>query len=114
MLCCKVAGTNDGPCNEERRDCTGDKWIEDSAASFYMTRSADLLSDIRLCDDKGRVGDNHLIDVLWYDTLTVASAGDLNVKLLDVACVQDITFNLFSLMAARTAGIRFTTEKEDS
>ena len=41
------------------------KWIADSGASFHMTHSADLLGDVRLGDDKVRVGDNHLIDVAW-------------------------------------------------
>ena len=50
-----------------------------------MTHSGDLLSDVRLGDDKVRVGDNHLIDVVGYEKLTVVLPGDLTVKLLDVA-----------------------------
>ncbi|CAM9602003.1 unnamed protein product, partial [Laminaria digitata] len=46
-----------------------EKWIADSGASFHMTHSADFLSDVRLCDDKVRIGDNHLIDVVGYGTL---------------------------------------------
>ena len=49
-----------------------------------MTHSAGLLSDVRLGDDKVRVGDNHLIDVVGYGTLTVVFPGDLTVKVLDV------------------------------
>ena len=63
-----------------------------------MTPSADLLSDVRLCDDKVRIGDNHMIYV-GYSTLTVVFPGDLTVKLLDVAYVPELAFNLFSLMA---------------
>ncbi|CAM9259353.1 unnamed protein product, partial [Laminaria digitata] len=74
--------------------------MADSGASFHMTRSADLLSDVRLCDDKVRIGTNHLIDVVGYGTLTVVCPGDLTVNLLDVAYVPDLAFNLFSLMAA--------------
>ena len=65
-----------------------------------MTHSADLLSDVRLGDVKVRVGDNHLIDVVGYGTLSVVFPGDLTVKLFDVAYVPDIEFNLFSLFTA--------------
>ena len=77
------------------------------------TRSADLLSDVRLCDDKVRIGDNHLIDVVGHGTLTVVFPGDLNVKLLNVAYVPELAFNLFSLMPAHKEGVGFMTEKED-
>ncbi|CAN0366564.1 unnamed protein product, partial [Laminaria digitata] len=86
------------------------KWIADSGASFHMTHSADFLSDVRLCDDKVRIGDNQLIDVVGYGTLTAVFPGDLTVKLLDVAYVPDIAFNLFSLMAAHKHGVGFMTE----
>ena len=65
-----------------------------------MTHSADLLSDVRLGDVKVRVGDNHLIDVVGYGTLSVVFPGDLTVKLFDVAYVPDTEFNLFSLFTA--------------
>ena len=41
-----------------------------------------------------------MIDVVGYGALTVVFPGDLTVKLLDVAYVPDLAFNLFSLMAA--------------
>ncbi|CAM9550752.1 unnamed protein product, partial [Laminaria digitata] len=82
-----------------------ERWIVDSGGSFHMTPSADLLGDVRLCDDKVRIGDNHLIDVVGYGTLTVAFTGDLTVKLLDVAFVPDLAFNLFSLMAAHKQSV---------
>ncbi|CAN0530962.1 unnamed protein product, partial [Laminaria digitata] len=82
-----------------------EKWIADSGASFHMTHSADFLSDVRLCDHKVRIGDNHLIDVVGYGTLTAVFPGDLTVKLLDVAYAPDIAFNLFSLMAAHKHGV---------
>ena len=50
----------------------GKKWIADSGAPFHVTHSADLLSDVRLCD-KARIGDNHLIDIVGYGTLTLYS-----------------------------------------
>ncbi|CAN0208252.1 unnamed protein product, partial [Laminaria digitata] len=74
-----------------------------------MTHSGHFLSDVRLCD-KVRIGDNHLIDVVGYGTLTAVFPGDLTVKLLDVAYVPDIAFNLFSLMAAHKHGAGFMTE----
>ena len=104
-----MLGTNDDRHNKERSDFIGEKWIADSGSSFLMTHSADLLSDVRLGDDKVRVGDNHLIDVVGYGTLTVVFPGDLIVKLLDVAYVLDLEFNLFSLMAAYRQGVRFKT-----
>ena len=81
---CVAFVTDDDPCNEGS-DYIGEKWIADSGASFHMTNSADLLSGARLGDDKVRVGDNHLIDVVGYEKLTVVLPGDLTVKLLDVA-----------------------------
>ncbi|CAM9954547.1 unnamed protein product, partial [Laminaria digitata] len=104
---------DDSRAEERSGDLTeslAERWIADSGASFHMTRSADLLSDVRLCDDKVRIGDNHLIDVVGYGTLTVVFPGDLTVKLLDVAYVPDLAFNLFSLMAAHKQGVGFMTE----
>lgn len=62
------------------------------------------MSNVRLCDDKVWVGDDHLIGVMGYGTLTVVLSGDMAVKLLDVAYVPDIVFNLFSLMAVHKQG----------
>ena len=61
-----MLGPNDDPCNEERGDYVGKKWIADSGASLHMTHSADLSNDVRLGDDKVRGGENHLIDVMGY------------------------------------------------
>ena len=49
---------------------------------------------------------------MGYGTLTVVFPGDLTGKLLDVAYVPDIAFNLCSLMAARKQGVTFTAEEE--
>ncbi|CAN0527881.1 unnamed protein product, partial [Laminaria digitata] len=71
-VCCpakSMLGTMDNSCTQERSDGISEKWIADSGASFRMTHSADFLSDVRLCDDKVRIGDNHLIDVVGYGTL---------------------------------------------
>ena len=92
----------------------GENWIADSGISFHMTHSADLLSDVRLlCDDKVRIGGNHLIDVVGHRTLTVVFPGDMIAKLLDVAYVPDITFNLFPPMATHKQRAKFTTGEED-
>ena len=99
-----MLGTNDDSCNEERNDCIDEKWTADSGASFHVTHAADLLSYVARCDDKVRIGDNHLIDVVGYRTLTVVFPGDRTVKLMDVAYVPEIAFNLFSLMAAHKQG----------
>ena len=59
--------------------------------------------------EKVRIGDNHLIDVVGYGTLTVVFPGDLTFKLVDVGYVPDLAFNFFSLMTAHEQGVGFTT-----
>ena len=49
---------------------------------------------------------------MGYGTLAVVILEDLTVKLLDVAYVPDVSFTLFSLMAAHRQGARFTTEEK--
>ena len=71
------------------------------------------MGDVRLCDNKVIIGNNHLIDVVRYGTLTVVFPGELTVELLDVAPVPEIAFNLFSLIAAHKQGVAFTTEEKD-
>ena len=118
-VCClanAVLSGSDDSCAVARRYCLteslAEKRIVDSGASFHMVHSADQLSDPRLCNDKVKIGDNHLINVVGYGTLTVVFTGDLTVKLLDVGYVPDLAFNLFSLIAAHTHGVGFTTEEE--
>ena len=86
-VCCLanvMLSCSDDSCAVERRDSLtqsfAEKWIADSGASFHMAHSADQLRDVRLCNDKVRLGDNHLIDVVGYGTLTVVFPGDLIVK----------------------------------
>ena len=45
--------------------------------------------------------------------LAVVFPGDLTVKLLDVAYVPDLAFNLFSQMAAHKQGVGFNIEDKD-
>ena len=90
--------------------------LADSAATFHMTKSAELLRDVRPSDDKVKIGDNTLIDVKCYGSLTVVfpnKAGGVTVRLERVAYVPDLAFNLFSLMAAHTRGVSFTTDDSD-
>ena len=76
-----MLGANTVLWSEERLVGVGEKWIADSSAFLHRIHSADLLSGVRLCDDKVRIGGNHLIDVAGYGTLTVLCSGDLTVKL---------------------------------
>ena len=114
-VCCRakcMPSTNDDSCIQESSEGVGEKWIAGSGASFRMTHLADFLRDIRLSDDRVRIAENYLIDVVRYGTLAVLFPGGLTVKLLDVAYVPDIAFNLLSLMAAHTQRDRFKTGKE--
>ena len=101
-------------CRDSLTESFAEKWIADSGVSFHTTHSADQLSDIRLCNDKVRIGDNDLIGVVGYGRLTVVFPGDLTVKLLDVGYVPDLAFNLCSLMAAHKLGEGFMAEEECS
>ena len=107
---------SDDSCAEERSESmtesVAEKSIADSGASFNMTHSAGLLTDVRLRDDTVRTGYKPLIDVVGHRTLTVVFPGDLTVKLLDVAYMPNLSFNLFSLMAAHTQGVGSITKDE--
>ena len=118
-VCClansSFSGSDDSCAEEGSESITGslaEKWIADSGASLHMTHSADLLSDLRLCDDKARISDNHLIDVVGYGMLPVVFPGDLTVELLDVAYMPDLAFNFFFIIAAHKQGVGFMTEDE--
>lgn len=53
----------------------GEKWMADSGASFHVTHSDDLWSDVRLCEDKVGIVDNHLVDVVgvWHTDCCIPS-----------------------------------------
>ena len=53
------------------------------------------------------------MDDAGYGTQTVVFPGNLTVKVLDVAYVPDLAFNLFLLMTAHKQGVGFTTEEEN-
>ncbi|CAN0006538.1 unnamed protein product, partial [Laminaria digitata] len=88
---------------------TADKWVAGSGATYHMTRSADMMRDIRPTIDKVTTGDSRMIDIVGYGTLTVVFPGNLSVKqlvkLLDVAFVPDLSCNMFSLTAAHRRGV---------
>ena len=50
---------------------TAEKWIAESGATFHMTRSADYLRDMHPSEDKVKVGNDTLIGVEGYGSLTV-------------------------------------------
>ena len=76
-----------------------------------MTRSAGMMHNMRRTNDKVRIGDSRMIDIVGYGTLTVVFSGNLTVKLCDKAYVPDLSCNLFSLMAAHRCGVGLRTEK---
>ena len=81
-----------------------------------MIRSADMLRDLHPSEDKVKIGNNTVIGVEGYGSLTVVfpnKEGGTTVRLVKVACVPDLAFNLFSLMAAHTRGVGFVTDDED-
>ena len=93
-----------------------ERWLADSAATFHMTKSDELLRDVQPSDDKVKIGDNTLLDVECCGSLTVVfpnKAGGVTVRLERVAYVPDLAFNLFSLMAAHTRGVGFATDDSD-
>ena len=61
-----------------------------------------MMHDMRPTNDKVRMGDSRMIDIMGYGTLTVVFLGNLTVKLLDAAYVPDLSCNLFSLMAGHS------------
>ena len=81
-----------------------------------MTRSADLFRDLHPSEDKVKVGNDTLIGVEGYGSLTAAfsnNAGEITARLEKVAYVSDLDFNLFSFVAAHTRGAGFATDDED-
>ena len=50
---------------------TAAKWVADSGVTYRMTRSADIMHDIRPSSDKDRICDNGMIDIVGYGLLTV-------------------------------------------
>ena len=83
-----VISGSDSFCVVERRECFtkrfAGKWISESGDSFRKAHSADQLSNLRLCDDIVRIGDNHQFDVVGYGTFMVVFLRNLTVELLDV------------------------------
>ena len=58
-----------------------EKWIADSGETFHMTRSADLLRDVQPSEDKVKIGNDTLVDVEGYGSLTLVSRTRQEVSL---------------------------------
>ena len=111
-----MLGKRDAVGEREQGTDGTEKWIADSGATFHMTRSADLLRDVQPSEDKVKIGNDTLVDVEGYGSLTVVfpnKAEGVTVRLDKVAYVPSLAFNLFSLMAAHTRGVGFATDDKD-
>ena len=88
-------------CRESFTEIFAEEQMTDSGTSFHIiTHSADQLSNVRLCNDKVRIGANHPIYIVGYGTVTAVFPRDLTVKLFDVGSAPDFAFNLLLLLAA--------------
>ena len=76
-----MLGERDAVGEREQGTDGTDKWIADSGATFHMTRSADLLRDVQPSEDKVRIGNDTLVDVEGYESLTVVSRTRQKVSL---------------------------------
>ena len=99
-----MLGKRDAVGGREQSKDGSEKWIADSGANFHMTRSADLLYGLHPTEDKkAKIGNDTLIGVEGYGSLTVAfpnKEGGVAIRLEKVAYVPDLAFNFFSFMTA--------------
>lgn len=86
----------------------------DSGATYHMTCSPEVLTDIRSADDKVRVGCHFLLAAEYCGSLTVVPGDSRIVELSDVAYVPDLCFNMFSLKAAQVKGVIYTPHEDSS
>ena len=96
-LAIAMLGERDAVGGREQGTDRSVKWIADSGATFYMTRSADLLRDVQPSEDKVRIGNDTLVDVKGYGSLTVVfpnKAEGVTVRLDKVAYIPSLAFNL--------------------
>ena len=111
-----MLGKRDAVGECERSDDGTEKWIADSGATVHITSSADLLRDLQPSEDKVKIGNDTLVRVEGFGSLTVVfpnKAGGITVRLEKVGYGHDLAFNLFSLMAGHTRGVGFATDDED-
>ena len=83
-----MLGKRDAVREREQGTDGTEKWIADSGATFHMTRSADLPRDVQPSEDKVKIGNDTLIDVEGYGSLTVVfpnKAEGVTVRLDKVA-----------------------------
>ena len=69
-LAISMLGKRDAVGEREKTKDGNEKWIADSGATFHMTRSADRLRDLHPSEDKVNVGNDTLIGVEGYGSLT--------------------------------------------
>ena len=84
---------------EQSKDAT-ERWIADSGATFYMTRSADLLRDLHPIEDNVKVDNDTLVGVEGYGSLTAAFSNEeegIAVRPEKMAYVPDLAFIFFFL-----------------
>ena len=87
-----------------------EKWIADSGATFHMTTSDDLQRDARSSKVKVKIGNDNLIDIQSYGSLTVVfpnEARGITVRLEQVAYVPDSAFSLFLTRSCTQSRSRF-------
>lgn len=90
-------------CNDFGYEGGLEKWRADSAATFHMTGSKELMYDIRPSNDKVRIGDATVLDVECVGTVNLVFPGENGIEKVtieDVAYVPALRFNLFSLVIA--------------
>ena len=108
-----MLGQSDAVGGREQSKGGTEKRIADSGATFHMIRSADLIRCLHPTEDKVEIGNDTLIGVESYGSLTVAfpiKAGGVTVRLEKVAYVPGLAFNLLFLMVAHKRGVGFVAD----
>ena len=66
-----MLGERDAVGKREQGTDGTEKYIADSGATFHITRPADLLREMQPTEDKVNIGNDTLVDVEGYGSLTV-------------------------------------------
>lgn len=51
---------------KESSEKTAEKWVAESGATYYMTRSADMIRDVQPTNDQVGVDESRMIDMVGY------------------------------------------------
>ena len=70
-----------------------------------------MMRDVRITNDKASVGESRTIDIVGHGTHAAVFSDNMSVKLLDMVYVQDLSYDLFWLMAAQKRGVGFMPEE---